>query len=234
MNLSNNQFLNNISKTLPAYYFLTFFYLGLSIIFSLVGLKINLLGEKWFSAKVIIIFFIILTLFSALIPFFTFYLIIPLVFCTFAFIYINKDAYLLESKYNFYTSQRWNDAISAGKTWFIYGSLLAILGLILALVQVQVFQEGIGGLNEQYNKCVVFSKDGSNACLTEITLTKPIGDRLITVINLYAGQAFIFGGLFFVIIKKGSSLNKSFVYLVQSIKENLARKTDKFRKDHYM
>ena len=218
-------------KNTPIYYYLlTFIYLSVAIFLGLLGFKINYLGENRFSLKVFSLFLIFLLISLIIIPSFILYFLIVFTFCTFAFLYIDKSGYFSESKFNFYTGERWNDAISAGKVWFRFGLAAAVIALFIAIFQVQVFQGGRGGLNEQYSYCAQVAQDGSNTCLLSVALTRPIGLRLSQLINIYSGQAFLWGGLVFVLIKHGSNLNKSITYLIEKRKNSLAKKTEKITK----
>lgn len=204
-----------VKKTPVYYYLLTFVYLSVAIILGLVGLKIERLGQERFITKVLILFIIFLILFYIFLSSLFIYFLIAFAFCTFVFLYIDKSTYFLESKFNFYTNERWNDAISAGKTWFRFGIIAAIIALFIAIIQVQIFQGGMGGFNEPYNSCAEFSQDGKNTCLLILPLTRTIGQRLSIIMNFYSGQAFLWFGFFSVVIIHGNDLSKSIKYLIK-------------------
>lgn len=208
-----------VKKPPVYYYLLTFVYLSVAIVLGLVGFKIERLGEKNFSAKVLALFITILLIFYIFLSQFFLAVLVVFAFCTFVFLYIDKSTYYLESKFNFYTSERWSDAINAGKTWFRFGILAVIVSLFVATIQIQLFQGGRGGLNEPYTSCAEYSHDGTNTCLLTVPLTRPIGERLSKIMAFYSGQAFLWFGFFSVVVIHRDKLNKSFRYILKKDKD---------------
>lgn len=218
----------------PVPYLLTFFYMGTAIIFSLFNQSQSRLGQKWFVQKNVLFILLILIIIEIFFPSLFIYLIIPLLFCTAIFIHKDKNTHPLIGRLDYYNNQRWNAVVEAGKDWFKYGAIAGLIGIIIAVVQVQLLQGGQGGLFLIYNKCIELSADGSGTCLLTGDTIQIIGDRLAWLMNFYAAQGFLWVGLFFVIKKDLGKINKSFESSKEEIEEDLGEKIDKFRKEHYI
>jgi len=205
-----------------------------AIIFSLFNQSQSRLGQKWFAQKNAGFIILVLLIVEIFFPSLFIYFLIPLLFCTVIFIHKDKSKRPLIGRLDYYNNQRWNAVMKAGKDWFKYGAIAGLIGIIFAVIQVQLFQGGQGGLFLIYSKCIELSADGSGTCLLTGDTTQIIGDRLAWLMNFYAAQGFLWVGLFFVIKNDLGKINKSFESSKEEIEEDLGEKIDKFRKEHYI
>ncbi len=211
----------------PIYYLLTFLYMSVAIFLSFFKLPLNIINEPRFRLKVGLIFFVTLIILMILFPNFYIYFFAPLVFCTVVFIFADRNTFYAEGKFNYYyNNERWNNVVKAGRDWFIFGLITSFLALLVAVIQVQVFQGGMGGINQEYTRCIEYSADGTS-CLLESPVTQLIGSRLATLITWYGGQAFIWGGLFFVLVKHGGKISRELMGSIQNIGKNFPKKNKK-------
>jgi hypothetical protein len=224
----------NIKSIELMYYILAFFYIATDFILSVIHWDINKLGQRRRTAKVIILFLVVLILINIFFSSLTIYFLIPITSSVILFLLIDKNAhYVAGSKFSYFADEVWKNILTFCKNWFGYGLLGTLVGLLIAILQVQIFQGGNGGLFALKNICIEYSANATD-CLLKGTSTQIIGDRLALVMLIYGGQAFIWTGLILALLKdKGKILTG--LGIVDLIRKNKwSQKIDDFRKAHYI
>ena len=222
-----------ITSTEFIYYILSFFYIATDFILSVVHWDINKLGQRRQTAKVIILFLVVLILVNIFFSKLTIYFLIPIVFSGVLFLLVDKKAHFAGGKFSYFADEVWKNILTFCKNWFWYGLLGSLVGLLIAIIQVQVFQGGSGGLFALKDICIQYSANGS-ACLLNGSSTQIIGDRLALVILIYSGQAFIWAGLIFALLKDKGKILTSLGLTDLMGKNKWAQKIEDFRKTHYI
>jgi hypothetical protein len=146
---------------------------------------------------------------------------------------IDKKAHFADGKFSYFADEVWKNILIFCKNWFKYGLLGSLVGLLIAIIQVQVFQGGNGGLFALKNICIEYSADATS-CLLNGTSTQVIGDRLAIVMLIYCGQAFIWAGLIFALLKDKGKILTSLGLADLIGKNKWTQKIDDFRKTHYI
>jgi len=188
------------------YYIVALFYIATDLILSLLHLNINKLGQRIQTVKVIVLFLIVLILVNIFFPSLTIYFLIPITVSGILFLLCDKGNHFAGEKFMYFIDETWQNILNFGKNWFKFGLLGSLVGIIIAIIQVQFFQGGNGGFFTMKNVCIEYSANGTD-CLLNGSYQQIIGDRLAFVILIYGGQAFIWAGLIFALLKdKGKIL----------------------------
>ena len=215
------------------YYVLCFFYVSTAISLSLIKWNLEKLGFNKLTVKVIVYFLVFLFLLNLFFPSLTFSFLIPLFVSSVLFILSEKKTHFQDGYFMYFVDPTWQDILIFGKNWFKFGLIGAFIGLIIAIIQVQILQGGVGGFFTLSDKCVELGANGTG-CLLSVPSSQIIGDHLAYVIGLYAGQAFIWTGLIVAFIKDNGKILGRLGIGGTGEKSKWTKKIDDFRKSHYI
>lgn len=223
----------NLNPLEYIYYVLCFFYVSTAISLSLIKQNLDILGQSKLTGKVIVYFLVFLFLLNLFFPSLTFSFLTPLFVSTILFILSEKKVHFQDGYFRYFVDSAWQDVLAFGKNWFKYGLIGALVGLIIAIIQVQIFQGGVGGFFTPTNKCVELGANGTG-CLLSVFSSQVIGDRLVYVVGLYARQAFIWIGLISAFKKDNGKILARLSVGGFGGKSKWAQKLEDFRKNHYI